>query len=612
MGLGLALNSALSGLRTTQSGLSLVSANVANADTPGYTRKNQQLQAVLTGGTTSGVKQTAVTRAVDNYLQRQLRTESAGLAYAEVSAGYLDRLQRLFGTPGSATSLDSLINGLTGSLDALATSPDLAAAQTDVLNDAQLLAQSISAIANDVQEMRGEADRALQSGVDGVNQLLNQLANLSGKIMSGKASPDLLDQRDMVLQQLGEYVDIHVIENGNDLSVFTTGGIPLYSNGIASSLAFDRQSPVTAQAQYSTNPAERTIGTIMVVSPAGSTTDLLAGGLKSGSLKAYAELRDETLVQAQAQLDELASQLATALGTTQVSGTPATSGAQSGFDLDLSGLQPGDHFTLSYTQTPPGTQHTVSFFRVDDPASLPLDNAMTADPNDRVVGIDFSGASGSIAAQVAAALGGAFGVTGAGTSLQVLDDGAAGMIDITAMDARVTATGTSGEGALAFFVDAGTGYGAYSGNLDGLGQKTGFAQRIRVNPALISNPRALVASGTNQTATRATFLRDALESTATRFDPATGIGGANSPFKGSIISFANQMISSQAQKSEFAGRVLEGQQIVVTSLEDRVSEVSGVDVDAEMAKLLQLQSAYAANARVISTVKEMLDMLMRM
>jgi flagellar hook-associated protein 1 FlgK len=92
----------------------------------------------------------------------------------------------------------------------------------------------------------------------------------------------------------------------------------------------------------------------------------------------------------------------------------------------------------------------------------------------------------------------------------------------------------------------------------------------------------------------------------------TGLGGTGTPFTGSIADFARGAIEAQARNADLSARVHEGQQVVVTSLQDRFAEKSGVNVDEEMAKLLQLQNAYAANARVISTVKEMMDVLMAM
>ena len=105
---------------------------------------------------------------------------------------------------------------------------------------------------------------------------------------------------------------------------------------------------------------------------------------------------------------------------------------------------------------------------------------------------------------------------------------------------------------------------------------------------------------------------DALENASIQYRTDTGLGGATSPFTGSIGDFARGLIETQARNADLAARVQEGQEVVVTSLMDRFAEKSAVDVDEEMSKLLQLQSAYAANARVISTVKEMIDVLLAM
>jgi flagellar hook-associated protein 1 FlgK len=73
-----------------------------------------------------------------------------------------------------------------------------------------------------------------------------------------------------------------------------------------------------------------------------------------------------------------------------------------------------------------------------------------------------------------------------------------------------------------------------------------------------------------------------------------------------------QMISQQGEAAASADSLNEGQKIVVNSLQQRFADASAVNVDAEMATLLKLQTAYGANARVMSTVKELIDVLMRM
>jgi len=70
------------------------------------------------------------------------------------------------------------------------------------------------------------------------------------------------------------------------------------------------------------------------------------------------------------------------------------------------------------------------------------------------------------------------------------------------------------------------------------------------------------------------------------------------------------VLSQQGQAASNASSLAEGQAVVVNALQERINETSGVNVDREMANLIALQTAYGANARVMSAVKDMLDMLM--
>ena len=67
------------------------------------------------------------------------------------------------------------------------------------------------------------------------------------------------------------------------------------------------------------------------------------------------------------------------------------------------------------------------------------------------------------------------------------------------------------------------------------------------------------------------------------------------------------MISQQGEAAATASSLQQGQEIVVNSLQQRFADQSNVNIDEEMANLLKLQTAYAANARVLTTVKDMLD-----
>lgn len=619
MGLSYALSTSLSGLRTMQSGIELVSSNVANVNTPGYTRKNQLLDAAVIAGRTSGVRVAAIQREIDTYVQRQLRTESSGLGFSNVAANYLSQLQSLFGRPGSQTSLDSLVTGFTGALDELATTPSSQSARQDVLNQAGLLVNQMNRLSSDIQDMREDADRGISSAVNRINNALQNLQKVQEQIgvmaTSGTpVSPDVLDQRDLFIDQLSQLVDIRVSETGNGkLSIYTTNGAPLFVDNAAAKLDFEGSGAIGPNALYSEDPDERLIGTVFLVGRDGKKTDLLANDLlRSGELKAFIEIRDNVLVEAQTQLDELAASMAEALGTRTVAGTAPTTPATD-WDLDLSDLQAGNKVTFNYTEQPGGQTRTVTLVSVDGTDDLPLSDDLTANPNDRVFGIDFSGTDADIQAQIQAALGGNFAVT-YGASTLTIDTAAPAVVMPSGLSAAVTATAMSGEGAaLPFFMDGTTSY--YTGALEEGGQRLGFASRIKINPALLDDPALLVNYQTPMVsgdATRATFLRDALENASIQYRTDTGLGGSTSPFTGSIADFARGLIETQARNSDLAARVQEGQEVVVTSLQDRFQETSGVDVDEEMAKLLQLQSAYAANARVITTVKEMIDVLLAM
>src|SRR5690242_7213373 len=119
MSLAQALSTAVSGLRVTQAGMALVASNVANAETPGYVRKTMDQVATSAGSAGVSVRVSEVNRELDQYIQRQLRAETSGGTYAALRAQYYQRLQQIYGDPGSATSLETVFNNFTSSLQAL-------------------------------------------------------------------------------------------------------------------------------------------------------------------------------------------------------------------------------------------------------------------------------------------------------------------------------------------------------------------------------------------------------------------------------------------------------------------------------------------------------------
>src|SRR5512140_3365564 len=120
MSLSSALSTALAGLTTNQAALSVVSSNVANAQTPGYvTRTLDQIEvAGSSSDTGASVRDVGVNRQINLYLQSQLRTETSGGGYVDQMSSVLAQLQSLYGTPGGTGTLETTYNNFTAALQA--------------------------------------------------------------------------------------------------------------------------------------------------------------------------------------------------------------------------------------------------------------------------------------------------------------------------------------------------------------------------------------------------------------------------------------------------------------------------------------------------------------
>ena len=182
MSLSQALSAAISGLRVTQSGLSLVAANVANAGTPGYVRKTVNQVAIAGSGTGIGVDIRGIQREIDQYVQRQLRAENGGANYADTRAQFYQQLQSVYGQPGSANALETVYNNFTSALQALSSSPDDSSTRSGVISSAQMLAQQLNQMSAGIQSLRSNAELGISDSVAKANEAMSQIAQLNQKI----------------------------------------------------------------------------------------------------------------------------------------------------------------------------------------------------------------------------------------------------------------------------------------------------------------------------------------------------------------------------------------------------------------------------------------------
>jgi len=615
----------MSGLRATQASLALVSSNVANAESPGYVRKTLNQITGVTGDFGSSVRINGVNRELDQYLQTQIRTETSGATYADVRSTYLANLQSVYGNPDSTGTIEDAFNNLTTAVQGLSTSPDSASARIGVVNAAQALAQQLNATTQGIQNLRANAETGINDSINVANNALKQIALINNQLQNNgrtdAATASLLDQRDVYIDQISQLMDIRVVTNNlNQVTLFTNSGVQLVGTEPAL-LSFNPQGTMTPNTLYDPNPLKNNVGTITIDFPHGGSYDMVAtSAIRSGKLAAYLELRDNSLVKAQAQIDQFAASMSSALSdkTTAAVAAPAGALPQTGFDLDLAGLQAGNVAHVTYKDNITGITHNLSILRVDDPSILPLSNNVTLDPNDEVLGIDFSGGMASVVTQLNGALGASASLqfsNPSGSTLRVLDDGATNRSDVTAASVTKTVSSlTGGSAQLPLFTDGGS---LFTGALTANGsQQTGLAGRISVNTALLGDPSRTIVYSTNPLTaagdtTRSDFILGQLMTGSYRYSPQTGIGTTGTPFTGTLLNFARQVISMQGEAAGSAKLLADGQEVVLNTLQNKMSATSGVNIDDEMAHLLALQNAYSANARVMSTVKQMYDVLIQ-
>jgi flagellar hook-associated protein 1 FlgK len=616
MSLSSALATAMSGLRANQAALSITSSNIANTQTPGYVAQRVNQVETVSGDFGAGVNVTGVSRQLDQFIQTQLRSETSGGAYADQMANVLSQLQNVYGTPGNAGTLETAYSNFTTALQALATTSGSSSSQISASTAAQALAQQLNATTQGIQTLRSNAEQDINISVGQANDAMTQIAHLNLQLQGLKSTDPtaatLMDQRDQAIDKLSQLMDIRVSSNGNNqTTIYTTNGVELVG-AQASTLSFNSQGTLNANSQWNADPTKSSVGTITVKLANGAVIDMVgSGSINSGQIAADIKLRDKTLVQAQAQVDQLAASLASALSDKTTAGTAAPAG----FDLDVSNVLPGNTINLTYTDTTTNTQHQVSIVRVDDPAALPLSNA-GGNPNNPVIGINFSGGMASVVSQLNAALGTSnlqFS-NPSGSTLRVVDNGA-GTAAVNAASVTTTVSSlASGSPQLPLFTD---GVSLYTGAITAQGpQQLGLAGRITVNAALLADPSKFTAYSTSPATpagdtTRTDYLYSQLTSGTFTYSPGTGLGTAAAPFKGTLTGFMQQFLSLQSNAATSATQLQQGQDVVVNTLQQKMKATSGVNIDTEMANLIALQNSYAANAHVMSVVQTMMNTLMQ-
>lgn len=625
MGLTVAIGNALSGLKASQSALEVISRNISNSGTPGYHK--QTLNVVEVGrGDNSYVRAGNVERAFDSILQNYYTKQVPETAYSATRATFMDRMQTALGKPGSAGSLDTMLGKLQTSLDALATSPDNYATRADVVSKAGDMAGTLNRLSLEVQGMRRETETRMASTVDQVNSMLGSLRDVNLVLadygVDQNTRNSLLDQRDRLVSGMSEMMDLRVDYNPDGTVRLATRAGTSLLDVKPSLLKFEQSGSLAPTSEFNVDDDKSGVGKLIIETPNGTRVDLIKeGAIRSGSLGALIELRDVTLQDTQRQLDDIAAGLAQVFSSVQQPGEPTAANATpSGFNLDLSKLQDGDDFTVKYRGND-GVERNARVVRVDDQSKLPL---TTPDSyGNQVVGIRFAnlGAAGTIdMAHIASTLNSSLSagptfsaVPPTPTAPNTLAMLANGNGTPTSASARYTASGMqNGDLGMSLFLDADG--KPFTNSLAGNGQRLGFAGRITLNSAVVADNKLLVnysattASGDSK---RVDYLKDQFNSM--RFGSNSSVGSKNGGFRlsGSLSDMISQTIEYQGSSIQTALSANATNTQTLDAITSRMEENYGVDINEEVSKLMELQNAYAANARVASVVQELLDTLMQ-
>ncbi len=572
MSISVASTIALSALRASQVGISVTSSNIANADVDGYTVKTANQVSTVAASTGSGTAVTSITGGVDKYVFASLISANADVGAASVTASYTDRLQALMGsTTGSedgGTSLATQVTDLQTAVSSLASSPEDDTVQSEVVAAADSLASSLRETSSSIQELRADADQQIADDIDTINDALQTIDDLNVAILAaeakGASTADLEDQRNTAIETISSLIGIKTTTASNgSIYISTTGGTALLTSTVHE-LSFSASATVNASTVLS-----------------GVTVDGedITDELTSGEVGGLLTLRDATLVEAQDELDALATALIDTMNAVTADGSAVPAPESLTGVTEVSSV---DALSAS---------GSVRIAQVDEDGTL-------------VAYTDLDLSSYSTVGDLVSAL-----------------DGIGGIDASLDSDGELTITSTTtGTGIAVGALDGdmsgdGTSFSSYFG-LNALFTGSS-ASSISLSSTIVDDAGAL-AIGTLSTSTTvgatvltsgSTTVADGLLAAMTETQSFEAVGGIGSTTV-TLGDYAARIVSDFASRASRAEEEETSAETLATSLSDTIASRSGVNIDEETAKLSDYQAMYSAAAQIIQAANEMFEALL--
>lgn len=309
---------ARSALLTHQTALQTISQNIANAETPGYSRQEAVLVAntpvrLPYGNVGTGVHVETIIRKRDILLDESYRNASGQSGQAAMRHDLLSQLEGVFGEPTDA-GMTNALDQFWGAWNDLAASPGSGAAQAVVQQRGRQVAQLFNSYDAQLTQQRTSSMDRLSSTLAQVNAYANQVAELNNRILSsesgGDSANDLRDQRDVALDGLSKIAGTRVINQADGTVSVLIGNSTLVDGATAR--------PLSMQLEVPTPPPAVTPSDVPVRVRLGNSPDRLAP--LGGELKAIVDTINTEIPSLRGQLDAMAASLASAVNAAHTAG----------------------------------------------------------------------------------------------------------------------------------------------------------------------------------------------------------------------------------------------------------------------------------------------------
>jgi flagellar hook-associated protein 1 FlgK len=370
------LSIARTALSSQQVALQTISQNIANAQTPGYSRQEAVMQANTPtsfpyGQVGTGVSVKTIQRKRDLLLDDAFRSATGQNGEAQMRADLTSQIEGIFGEPtdaGMSNALDQFWN----SWSDLSASPNSLAARSVVQQRGRQLAQMFNDYDTALTQQRTSNLERITNSVDQVNSLASQIASLNAEIVvsegSGQPNNDLRDLRDNKLDELSKMTGARVINQANGTVSVTIGNSTLIDGASATKLNVKYLTP---------NPMPATpVTDIPVAFTLGDSLDPVTN--VGGQLAALQDVLNTDIPQMRGRLDAMASQLVTAVNTAHTAGFTFTG-------TTIPGTAAGNFFNAG-TLLNPVRAATIQLDSVvaNDPAKIAASGSANA-PSDNTV-----------------------------------------------------------------------------------------------------------------------------------------------------------------------------------------------------------------------------------